>query len=261
MFWAAREQLPPGTAGVPIFSPVHLCWLLGAAVLACVAAVLFCRAAPNLRQKLLRGISAANLVLLFLRLTLYGTSGVFTPTLYLPFHLCDVMVFLEFLAVFLPQKAKGPLPALCWWLGLPGALFALVTPGETAYPFWNIYYLIFLFLHFFLLLVPLFLVLDGFRPRLRQTLPCFLWLSGIAAAAFFVNRALGSNYLFLSRAPAGSILEPLQKISGPGYLFAMAILCWAIWMLQHFLFSGCLCLWRNFHSQKEGKTRHDLPSH
>lgn len=254
MFWAVWEQLPPNTMGVPIFSPVHLCWLLGAAVLACAASVLFRRAAPNTRQRLLRGISALNFILLLLRLALYWYSGVFTPVLYLPLHLCDVMVLVEFLAVFLPSGAKGPLAALCWWLGLPGALFALVTPGETAYPFWNIYYLIFLFLHFFLLLIPLLLVLDGFRPRLHQTPFCFLWLLGLAAVAFFVNRALGSNYLFLARAPGGSILELLQKISGPGYLLAMMALCWAVWLLQHLLFLGCSALWRNFHLQRKGKT-------
>lgn len=235
MFWTPKEELPPKTAGVPIGSPVHLLWLTAVLLVSLIFCFRFSRMTEKGRKRALQVTSGLCLFLLLFRLLLYLVSGVFRPSIYLPLHLCDLMVFLEFLAAFLP-KGRALFP-LCWWLGLPGALFALLTPGETLYPFWNVYYLIFILLHCLLLLFPLCLFLDGFRPRLRQLPGCFLTLLALAGLAEIGNLIFGGNYCFLHFAPVGSILVPLQEGAGALYLPAFSVLVWAIWGVMQLLFT------------------------
>ncbi len=239
MFWTPKERLPPGTAGVPIGSPIHIIWLLSAFLFFLIFCGAFSRMSGKGRKKTLRLLSGLCLFLLLMRLFLYLISGVFQPSVSLPLHLCDLMVFWEFSAAFLPYDKARFLFPLCWWAGLPGALFALVTPGETLYPFWNIYYLIFILLHCLLFLFPLCLFLDGFRPRLRQLPGCFLTLLLLAGLAEIGNRLFGGNYFFLHQAPAGSILVSLQRAAGPCYFPAflgLVPIIWGVMQLVYFLF-------------------------
>lgn len=232
-FWTSRAQLPEGTAGVPIFSGVHLLWLSAVLLLCGGAVLMFRRLHRPGRERALRIAAGAMVFLLLFRLVLLIVSGTFDPSIDLPLHLCDLMVFVEFLTVFEENRSKKITAELCWCLGLPGALFALVTPGETRFPFWNIYYLVFILLHALLFLIPLLLAADGFRPSIRRLPKCFLLLLAAAAGCMALNRLFSGNYLFLNRAPAGSILEVLQQAAGALYLPAVMLLVWAVWGVQY----------------------------
>jgi hypothetical integral membrane protein (TIGR02206 family) len=229
-FWTPETRLPKNLPGVPIFGPVHLAWLFP--VLAfCVAAVfLFRRAKPPNRLRTLRLAGAAMPILIVARLFLLGLTNGFDPAWSLPLQLCDVMAFVECWAVF----RKGWLAReLSWCCGLPGALCALITPGETALPFWNIFYLIFVALHTLLFLVPLLLSAEGLQPAARRLPACFLFLLGLAGVDAICNAILHGNYLFLRVGPPGSILAVLQKWAGPFYPLTMAALVWCVWSILY----------------------------
>lgn len=226
LFFTPASRLPEGCAGVPIFSAAHLAWLFPVLALCVVAMILFSRAKPPARRRVLHGMAAALPALLFGRIALLLLTGGFTPQWYLPLHLCDVMAVVESIAVL---RGGTLLRELSFCCGMPAAFCALLTPGETVYPFCNLFYWIFIALHTLLFLMPVLLLFDGLRPRFSRTPKCFLFLLILAAADGICNRVFQSNYLFLREGPAGSILAVLQQAAGPFYILALAALVWCVW--------------------------------
>ena len=225
-FWAGPSQIPIEVPGVPIFSRTHLAWL-SVTLFICVAASLyFFRMKKHSR---IRGVRILGFILFFLemlRLFLLAAVGDFSLSESLPLQLCDVMVFVEFYAAWhnFPSVRE-----LCFCLGMPGALSALITPGETGYPLFNIHYLVFILIHLLLFLLPILFLVDGFKPSARRLPLCFVCLLLLAAVDYPVNLAVQGNYLFLCYPPQGSILEWIQPWAGAWYLPAMALLVWGIW--------------------------------
>lgn len=225
-FWTPLRRLPDNVNGIAIFSPIHLLWLSCALLFLIGSAVWFRRAEKRPRDRFLRMAAWVMLLSELLRMLLLAVSGGFSPADSLPLHLCGVMIFVEFWAVF---RRNPLLMELCWSLGLPGAFCALVTPGETDYPFWNIYYLQFILVHMLLFLIPLLLFLGGFCPAIRRLPGCFLFLLVLAAVDAAANAVFGGNYLFLSAAPPGSLLAVIGRLAGPLYLPVTACAVWLIW--------------------------------
>ncbi|MGI5967173.1 TIGR02206 family membrane protein [Anaerotruncus sp. AF02-27] len=237
-FFAPANRILPGTKGVAIFSPMHLAWLVGVFLFCIWLLKKFDKQTASEQKHWLRIAAAAMLSSELLRMLLLLLSGSFDPAWALPLHLCGVMIFVEFLAVWTRQDF---LCELSFALGMPGAFFALVTPGETAYPFWNFYYLQFILVHTLLFLIPLFFVSEGFLPRARRLPGCFLFLLAVAGVDAAANTAFGGNYLFLGAASPGSPLEMVQRLAGRWYFWGTAALVWALWGL---LYSGMRLLRR-----------------
>ena len=171
------------------------------------------------------------------RIVLRIACGAFSIRWDLPLHLCDVMMFVEFYAVY--SKKEFP-RELVFALGMPGALAALITPGEIYYPFLNIYYLLFIMLHVLLFLIPVLMLADGFVPQIRRLPGCFAFLAVLACVDAAVNHQLKSNYLFISEAADGSILDVVQDIFGHWYLPAAAFTVFLIWGMLY----GGVYLWQ-----------------
>lgn len=225
-FWAGPSQIPEEIPGVPIFSTLHLLWLT-AVFLSCLAVCfLFIRLEKQRKSEWMKILGTLLLIVEITRLLLLAAVGDFSLSEALPLQLCDVMVFVECYAI---RRKNAFSRELCFALGLPGALSALITPGETGYPMLNIHYLLFIFIHLLLFLLPCLMLLNGFRPSIRRLPACFAFLLVLAAMDYVVNTAVKANYLFLQYAPQGSILEPLQNRVGNWYLPALAVLVWGIW--------------------------------
>lgn len=234
-FWTPLQRLPGDVAGIPIFSPAHLLWLFCALGFCAVFVMLF-----RGHKTALRVIAWSMLLSELLRICLLLCAGCFTAACSMPLHLCGVMIFVELYAVL---RRKPLAMELCWSLGLPGALCALATPGEVSYPFWNFYYLQFIFVHTLLFLIPLLLLAD-FHPNPRRLPQCFLFLLALAAFDWVWNGLSGGNYLFLRSASAGSLLEAVQRQFGPFYLPAAAALVWAVWGIHYACYFACRRLLR-----------------
>lgn len=229
-FWTPLCFLPPEVEGIAIVSAAHIAWLLCALLFCGGALRWFRRAGGDSRRRFLHIAAMVMVISELIKMAALALSGGFSPADSLPLHLCGVMVFVEWYAVL----RRCPLALeLCWSLGLPGAFSALITPGETSYPFWNFYYLQFILAHTLLFLIPLLLWDDGFRPQIRRLPKCFLFLLGLASVDAVVNHFSGGNYLFLSAAPPGSLLDAVAWAAGPWYLPAAALSVWLIWLLYY----------------------------
>lgn len=143
----------------------------------------------------------------------------------IPLHLCSVSAIA---AAGLACASKQFLLDFLWYLGMPGALLALLFPAPASsicQPLLNSSYLM---THALILAIPLFKMAYGMRPqpgKTPQMMLSLIVLSGIAAG---VNGILKTDFLFLSSPPAGTPLEVIFQFGYPLYifvLFALMLLC------------------------------------
>lgn len=170
-----------------------------------------------------------------LGLTVYGAMAVQEGVLMaagmlnwktgLPLHLCSMMGVLT-----LPMLIGGL--HLMWdlslYLGLPGAVLALLFPAVLPTPWPMITKLSFYVLHAGLILAPLMSLSLGRRPSPwgAAVAGCFLLVAGLAVMA--VNERLDSNYLFVSWAVPGTPLEILARWGMRPYRMLLAGMCAAV---------------------------------
>lgn len=120
----------------------------------------------------------------------------------LPFHLCNLTIILSLFMMFFHSKFLFQL-VYFWFVG---AIFAILTPDIIfAYPnFWTISFFI---THFYLVFSALFaLVHFHFRPTKKGMFMAFLFINLWAVLMYFVNKELGTNYLFVNRIPETTTL-------------------------------------------------------
>ncbi len=130
----------------------------------------------------------------------------------LPLHLCSMMGLLT-----LPMLLSGrdSLRTLCFYLGMPGALAALVFPAVLVTPWPRLTQLSFFVMHAGVASAPLVPLLTGWRPAPRGALLAGTFLTLMAALAAWVNGLTGGNYLFLSLPATGT---PLAALANHGLL-------------------------------------------
>ncbi len=224
------EGEAPQELWVPVFSRIHAAWLIFSAVFCAAVTFWFLRQTPARRKQVLKICACTAAGSELLRDVWLLCSGEFDPVYMLPLHLCGAMLFVELAAVYTERPF---LKELCYCLGLPGALSALITPGVTGFPLWNLMYLQFIFAHTMLLLIPVLLLADGFRPDRRQLPKCFLSLLLLAVFDSLTNFILNSNYLFLRSPSAGSVLEWIGNAAGSLYLPAVMCFVWLVWAVLY----------------------------
>ncbi|MBT8037023.1 MAG: TIGR02206 family membrane protein [Verrucomicrobiae bacterium] len=150
-----------------------------------------------------------------INLMAWETTGL-VPTMdaVIPFHLCDIAAILCGFALITRH------PLLCelsYFWGLAGTMQGLITPN-LAYDFPNPVFLSFFSQHGVIVVTALVLPLGlGWRPRSGAALTVWVWILVYAGAAFAVNLALGTNFGFLMRKPAGASLLDIMP-GWPGYI-------------------------------------------
>lgn len=144
----------------------------------------------------------------------------------IPLHLCSVSAIVAF---FVSLGAQGDALDFLWYLGLPGALLALIFPAPAVSSHQALFNASYAVTHALIMLIPLAAIAEGARPREGRAARMLLLLHGLAFTAFFVNEALGTDFLFLSAPPSGTPLEPLFALGYPVYLLflegMMIVLC------------------------------------
>ena len=130
----------------------------------------------------------------------------------IPLHLCGLSALA---AVAVAFGARGMLLDFLWYIGLPGALLALIFPAPAISRWQLLLNLSYGLTHALIVLIPLAAMLRGGRPR-RDGAPMTLIALQLAAlAAFAVNRVLETDFMFLCAPPAGT---PLETVYAWGYL-------------------------------------------
>lgn len=134
----------------------------------------------------------------------------------LPLHLCNIVLILSIIMMFFNSKIIFQ-PVYFWSLG---AIFAVITP-EIPYDLKNFASISFFVTHFFIIFSTFFgLIHFKFRVTKSGAIGSFILLNIIAFILFFVNKKLGTNYLFVNRPPAAT---SLIDILGPWPYYILSV--------------------------------------
>ena len=147
----------------------------------------------------------------------------------LPLHLCSISALA---ALGVALGARGMALDFLWYLGMPGALLALLFPAPAMSHWQTLLNTSYVATHALILLIPLRAIRRGDWPRRGRAAEMMILLQAVALVAFFVNRALGTDFLFLMAPPAGTPLIPVFR---RGYLMYLLV-------LQAIMLLLCLCM-------------------
>jgi hypothetical integral membrane protein (TIGR02206 family) len=147
---------------------------------------------------------------------------IWTVQALLPLNLCNLMVFAS--AWTLVSKNQVGYEFI-YLLGIPAASQVLITPALGPYGFPHVLFFQIFISHGGVVLAALYLTLgEGMRPRSWQSVWRVAgWAILYALVIFWLNRVLGSNYLFLAyKPPAATLLDYLGP--WPWYILGMVII-------------------------------------
>lgn len=147
----------------------------------------------------------------------YFYSGEWDVAYTLPFQLCSITLYLS---IFMLLTSNYRLFEVTYFLGIGGALQALLTP-ELYYGFPHFRFYQFFIAHISIVLASLYMIfIKGYTPVLKSVWRAMLCINVIAVAVFFINQLTGGNYMFLSEKPDNpSILDYLGDY--PWYLVSL----------------------------------------
>lgn len=146
-----------------------------------------------------------------------GLAGVGTV---LPLHLCSFMGIMT--PVMLFSRSTGLLE-FALYLGVPGAVAALVFPAVLPSPWPILMQGAFFSMHALIALAPLLRMAGGVRPRPGALGRVFLWGNLLLAVVAGFNAAFHTNYFFLRYAPMGTPLYALQKLGQAAYVAVLEL--------------------------------------
>lgn len=239
LFWktgpAVRAERGVGYTAFALFSPTHIFWLLLTAALCLTLGFWYRRAGPRARQRLLCGLTVFLLLDEVLKYAVTLATGQWEWA-FLPLHLCSLNIFVCLFNTLRPSRnAQEILYGLC----LPGAALALLSPSWQPLPLWNIMHLHSGTVHAALFLYPILLLAGGFRPDLRRIPVVFAFLLGVSVPIYAVNKALGTNFLFLNGAGENALTRALAALLGePYYLLGFPVLILLILLLLYLPWYG-----------------------
>ena len=147
----------------------------------------------------------------------------------LPLHLCSLTGL-----IILPTltSENRMLWQMTVYLGMPGALMALLFPSVVETPWPQLTALAFHTMHALVFLAPLLPLGLGWRPDAGGALCSWLAVMVLGLAVLAVNALLGSNYLFLGWPVEGTPLTALAAHGLTGYRLALAGICTGVIALE-----------------------------
>lgn len=148
----------------------------------------------------------------------YGTWTIQTN---LPLHLCSIFVWLSITMLI---KKNPTIYELAYFLGIGGAIQALITPDAGIYGLPHFRAVQTLAAHGGIVLAALYMtIVEGFRPTWQSFKRVFLWTNIYMVIIFFLNLAIGSNYLFIGHKPEFPTLIDMLA-PWPWYILELEIL-------------------------------------
>ncbi len=147
--------------------------------------------------------------------------GKWTIQTMLPLHLCSLLVWTG--ALMLVTK-NYRVYEFMYFMGIAGAIQALATPGIGNYNFPHFVYFQYFLSHGLIITSAIYMtVVEGFRPTWKSMLRVAVWMNVYALIVYFINSAIGSNYLMINYKPnTPSLLDLLP--GWPIYILYMELL-------------------------------------
>ena len=220
------------TAGFQTFGPAHL--IAMALTLALPILLTLFVKGPRSRTAAVVGFVLAGVLLgnewihWVVRIAGFGPGRFFRS--FLPLHVCGIAIFATSLALlFRNQKVYE----IAYFWGLAGASNAVITPGglEVDFPQYR-------FFQYFVSHSGIVVgVLYGtwclkMRPTLGGLFRAFAWLHVLAACVAVINSFGGSNYMYLSAPPWGTV-SPFFFAPWPWYLVFLDLTGLAMFFLVY----------------------------
>ncbi len=228
-YWAKDYDGPPFVA----FGPAHLGFLLAVAALNLGWIWL----GPLLDADARQWVRVVMAVGLLVNETIWHvwnlTTGQWTAKTLLPFHLCSGLVYAS---AFMLLTGNYFIYQLCYFMGVGGAVQALLTPDAGRYGFPHLKFWTAMLSHGLIVTAPLYMTLvEGYRPTWRSILEVAVLMLGYAALVAGVNWRLGSNYMYLARPPeTPSLIDRLGP--WPWYLPWLSLIAVATMVLLYLPF-------------------------
>jgi len=159
--------------------------------------------------------------------------GTWTIQTMLPLHLCSVFIWLS---GFMLISRNYSIYEFVYFLGISGALQALLTPDTGIYSFPHFRYIQTMISHGLLVSVGVYMtVVEGYRPTWKSMARVFIIANIYMVIIYFVNSAIGSNYMMVNGKPAlTSVLDLLP--AWPWYLLWLEVIALANFLLLYLPF-------------------------
>lgn len=210
MFFVAENSIPEGV-GFKLYDKTHLCWL-GLFIVLCVISTIIYKKLNNKHKNIMR-IVIATIVFTMetIKNCVAAAIGDFGIG-HFPFHLCGINVLLITFCIF---KRNKTVENFLYYIGIPGAMLALLTPDWTKMPCNNFFHIHSFVIHMFLVLYPFILVTSGdLKPDFKSMPKCILLLIGFAIPAFVLNIIFDQNFMFLMNTSGVGFLQLFEDIFG-----------------------------------------------
>jgi hypothetical integral membrane protein (TIGR02206 family) len=199
-----------------LFSTEHF-WFIGGGFLGILALTMVSAFLPKYK---FAQFSAVVILLIKLAELSYRHIYVGEPIYsLLPLHMCNLTLIIAILTMLTKSQKLFQL-TYYWCLG---ALFAVITP-DIKYSFPHPLTLSFYITHFYLLFAAIYGILFfNFKPTFKGWVNAFITLNIFAFIIFFINKKLGTNYLYVNRIPNFS--SPLDYFGQwPYYIIVVEVI-------------------------------------
>lgn len=145
-------------------------------------------------------------------------TGQWTIQTMLPLHLCSVLVFLS---AYMLLTGSYKIYEVAYFLGIGGALQAILTPDLGMYAFPHFRYFQVFLSHGGIVTAAVFMtVVEGYRPTWKSLGRTIIYMNLYMLAVGTINWLIGSNYLFIAHKPeTASMIDLLGP--WPWYILAL----------------------------------------
>ena len=218
-----------------LFGTAHLT-ALAIIVLCCFSQLYFRKIWGEKDRKIIRWVLAIAIVVNESALHVWSAYwGIWNIQTMLPLHACAVIIWLS---SYMLVTKNYTIYEMVYFMGLGGAMQAVLTPADAAaYNFPHFRIMQTFIAHGLLINIAIYMtVVEGFRPTLQSFKRVFIWTNIYMVIIFFVNLAIGSNYLFIAHKPTDipTLLDMLSP--WPWYIFELEAIGFAIFFILYIPF-------------------------
>ena len=201
-----------------LFGPPHLVTLVLVA-LGCVGLIVFRRRfSPRARRNWRYAMAALLVANEVVGHFWYWAVGAWSITFMLPLHMCSLFVWLTAIELVTGNRL---LYEFTYFLGIGGALQALITPDLTIFGFPHYRFFQAFIMHALIVWGSVFMTaVEGYRPTGRSLLRVAVGTNLYMLAILGINKLLGSNYLFVAGKPGMPSMLDLMA-PWPWYILEM----------------------------------------
>ncbi len=229
-FWWSKESFKAAYGedflAFPLFGRIHITWLVIAVLVWVLGTVIYSKLGSKQRRFVLFSICAVFFILEIICDVSLIITGQWHNSM-LPLHFCSINMFI---CLFYAIKPTPIVADFLYAASLPGALFALLTPAWQLQPMGNFFHIHSSILHILLVLFPILLFVDGFRPNAKNLWKLFLVTVIFCIPMYFLNIALDTNFFFLNGDDNIGTFIMLGNIF-PDYRIGLLVLIAVLWLI------------------------------